>query len=253
VGALGVIDCPWIVCYFDGTLSLGAGSMNVVSRLVRQLKYATAEKLSGYEDRELVDVIFKKTKLFRPTERWTEVDGAATVLDFGGGCGIHYAMAQLPNVRWAVVETPAMVDRASEIATDRLRFFADVSEAAAWLGSVDVMHSNGALQYASEPETKLRELCTLGAKTMLWKRVALSDRLETDLQSSLLAHNGPGVVKGIKNKSITYALTRLPESLFLSCHARYRVAAHRRHHVELHRADDFRFEIASTDVQPRDL
>lgn len=48
---------------------------------------------------------------------------------------------------WAVVETPAMTARASELATDRLRFFTDIDGAAEWLGYVDVMHSNCALQY----------------------------------------------------------------------------------------------------------
>jgi hypothetical protein len=44
------------------------------------------------------------------------------VLDFGGACGLHYKQAQMPDVRRAVVETPAMVTRAAEIATDKLRF-----------------------------------------------------------------------------------------------------------------------------------
>src|SRR5665647_1540419 len=134
--------------------------MRMLSRIARQIRFAFAEKLEGYENPELVEVIFRKTKAFRPTEPWSEIDGAGTVLDFGGGCGIHYKMMQSPSVRWAVVETPAMVERASEIATDNLRFFASISDAAAWLGDIDVMHSSGALQYARDPAGALRELCS---------------------------------------------------------------------------------------------
>jgi hypothetical protein len=154
--------------------------MRLLSKIARQIRFAFAETLDGYENPELVEVIFQKTKVFRPTETWTEIDGARTVLDFGGGCGIHYKMMQSPSVRWAVVETPAMADRASEIATENLRFFSSISDAAAWLGVIDVMHSSGALQYARDPVGALRELCSLDAKVMLWKRVALSDKPETE-------------------------------------------------------------------------
>jgi putative methyltransferase (TIGR04325 family) len=111
--------------------------------------------------------------------------GASTVLDFGGACGLHYKLVsiQSPDIRWAVVETPAMVKRAAELATDKLQFFTSIDAAADWLGPVDVMHSNGALQYT--------QLCGLGAQTMVWDRVYLGER-ETEIQVSHLANNGPG-------------------------------------------------------------
>src|SRR5689334_22774276 len=91
------------------------------------------EKLEGYENSELVDVVFRKTLAYNPPkEDWPDLVGASTVLDFGGACGAHYKEAQhyTPDVRWAVVETPAMVRKASDIATDRLRFFTSIIEAA---------------------------------------------------------------------------------------------------------------------------
>jgi hypothetical protein len=45
-----------------------------------------------------------------------------------------------------VVETPALIKRATELATDQLQFFTDISEAQTWLDRIDVMHSNSALQ-----------------------------------------------------------------------------------------------------------
>lgn len=181
------------------------------------------QTIDGYEQAELVDVIFQKTKAFVPSGAWNAVGAASTVLDFGGGCGLHYKQANSATVRWAVVETPAMVARAKELATDRLRFFSDVVEAAAWLGPIDLMHSDGALQYVSEPAQKLNELCALQAKRMIWSRMALSDNsTEHETQSSFLGDNGPGKV-GIffKEKTVTYTKTKIPELVFLKAHHGY--------------------------------
>src|SRR5436190_21397150 len=98
----------------------------LVRRLRRKL-FPPREVIEGYEHDQLVETIFQKTKAYKPEGGWPLMAGASAVLDFGGGCGLHYKLAQLqsPNVRWAVVETPAMVRRASELVTDRLRFFSN--------------------------------------------------------------------------------------------------------------------------------
>jgi len=209
---------------------MGAGVSTIVNlfhRIRRKLK-PPAEKIHGYEDAELVNVIFKKTLAYDPPrEEWPDVLRATTVLDFGGACGAHYkeALHHVPDVRWAVVETPAMVGKASEIATDRLRFFTTVAQASAWLGPVDLMHSSGALQFAPEPETLLTELCGLGAKRMHWRRLVLSrDQVIREMQSSFLTDNGPGGIKGVQEKRVEYERIRVPENVFLDAHAgRYRL------------------------------
>lgn len=189
--------------------------------LTRLLRLLPAETLDGYENPELVEVIFQKTRAFRPTELWNET--AKTVLDFGGGCGLHYKCAG-PKVRWAVVETPAMVKRARELATDQLQFFTSIRAAADWLSEVEMMHSNGALQYTPDPEAALRELCALRAETMLWRRVQLSPGgTMVSVQTSRLVDNGPGKLSGVRDKKIRYTETRIPEQTFLSCHAGYRL------------------------------
>jgi hypothetical protein len=191
------------------------------------------EILDGYEQSELVEVIFQKTKAYKPDGDWPEMNGVSSVLDFGGGCGIHYKQANLPNVRWAVVETSAMVERAKELATDRLQFFSSIKDAADWLGPIDVMHSNGALQYAPDPEHKLKQLCELRAKKMLWYRLSLStDSIEREVQSSRLGDNGPGKIR-VKEKTVRYERTKIPEQVFL--------AAHRDYELTERGADWFRF------------
>ena len=64
--------------------------------------------IEGYENDELVETIFRKTVAYEPTGDWPLVAGVKTVIDFGGGSGLHYKLArqQSPDIRWAVVETP---------------------------------------------------------------------------------------------------------------------------------------------------
>lgn len=188
-----------------------------------------SETIHGYEQPELVEVIFQKTKAYRPNSKWNE--NAKTVLDFGGGCGLHYKEAAL-DAKWAVVETPAMVRRAKELATDQLQFFTNIDTAKNWLGQVDLMHSNGALQYTQKPEATLAELVSLHAKVMLWKRVGLSTGEEKSLQTSNLKDNGPGKIS-TKDKLVTYPVTRISETVF--------IAAHQGYHLVEQQGYDFRF------------
>jgi putative methyltransferase (TIGR04325 family) len=173
--------------------------------------------LSGYQDRRLVEVVFAKTIAFDPSSLWETPRHSAVehtilgvrhaaannpnrplrVLDFGGACGFHYrvARAAIPDLplQWAVVETPAMAERAAELSTEVLGFFADIDSALKWLGAVDLMHSLGAIEYVPDPERSVRELCALEAPTLLWSRMDLTDGATKQLvQRSRLADHGPG-------------------------------------------------------------
>jgi putative methyltransferase (TIGR04325 family) len=198
---------------------------------VRQLIAALRRRLSpiagtieGYEHPELVEVVFRKTIAYQPQAPWPEMIGVTSVLDFGGGCWLHYKQAQSPDVKWAVVETPAMIARASELATDNLRFFTSISDTANWLGSIDVMYSNSVLQYTPEPRQTLKQLCSLRAKKMLWERLSLSaDSVEREIQSSRLSDNGPCRLR-VKEKIMKYERIKLPEPEFLAAHSDYELA-----------------------------
>jgi putative methyltransferase (TIGR04325 family) len=197
----------------------------LLATIIRRLR-PPADVLNGYEQPELVEVVFRKTLAYIPDRDWPGIAGVTSVLDFGGGCGIHYKQAQLPDVRWAVVDTAMMVARASEIATDKLRFFSDISAAADWLGDIDVMHSNSALQYAPDPEQTLRQLCGLRARRMLWYRTLLAERAtESEVQSSFLSDNGPGRIALAKEKTVRYVRTKIAEREFLDAHTDYDLAA----------------------------
>ena len=192
--------------------------MNIIRR-IRSL-FPSSETIEGYEHPELVEVVFQKTKAYTPDSRWSET--AKTVLDFGGGCGLHYKEAGL-DARWAVVETAAMVARASELATDKLKFFTSIQAAAEWLETVDLVHSNGALQYTPDPCKTLNELVAIGADVMIWRRLAFSENAKTETQTSNLIDNGPGRIISARNKLVRYSVNKIPESEFIEAHGPYKL------------------------------
>lgn len=213
--------------------------LTALMRRLRRKLLPPREVIEGYEHDQLVETIFQKTIAFQPAGDWPLMANASSVLDFGGGCGLHYRQAQLqsPGIRWAVVETPAMARRASALATDRLRFFSDIAEAAAWLGAIDIMHSNGALQYTPDPLAVLETLCGLKARQMYWQRVLFSTGgAEQELQSSFLGDNGPGTLPVGEERIVKYVRTKIPEASFLN--------AHRGYHIVERGADWFHFRLS---------
>lgn len=192
----------------------------LISAVKRRL-FRPSETIEGYEQPELIDVIFRKTVAYQP-DKTLDIGAARSVLDFGGGCGLHYKEAGSPAVRWAVVETAAMVEKASQLSTQRLRFFTNINDATAWLGTIDLMHSNGALQCTPNPEQALLALCGLGAKKMNWSRLFLSNEPKQEIQSSFLGDNGPGSIS-VREKTVLYERKAISEAAFLSAHSQHQL------------------------------
>ncbi|MBW7965328.1 hypothetical protein [Bradyrhizobium sp. BR 10261] len=193
--------------------------------LARLLRLLPAKTLEGYEDPEFVSEILAKTIAASPRGQWPEIRGIRTVLDFGGACGIHYKLAKLqePLIRWAVVETPSMARAGSELATDRLQFFDSIDAAAKWLGEIDLMHSDGALQYTPAPAEIVRSLVGICAHRMQWRRLFLSERPTSEIQRSMLIENGPSF--RFSTKAVTYERKSLSRDEFRGAHRGYRVEA----------------------------
>lgn len=191
--------------------------------LRRLLNLLPSEILHGYEHPELIETVFRKTIAYEPCAPWPEMNGVDSVLDFGGACGRHYKEARQHSlaIRWAVVETPAMVARARELETRQLRFFTTINEACEWLGAVEIVHSNGALQYTPDPNATLRSLCDVRAKRMLWFRLLLGREIPK-MQISRLADNGPGNLRADRRK-ISYEQTPISEDSFLEAHRDYQL------------------------------
>ncbi|WKA26545.1 class I SAM-dependent methyltransferase [Bradyrhizobium roseum] len=217
--------------------------MSLIRRLRRKL-FPPGQAIEGYENEELVDTIFRKTVAYDPKGDWALVSDIKTVLDFGGGAGLHYKLARLqnPDIRWAVVETQAMVRRASELATDRLKFFSDIGPAADWLDDVDLMHSNGAIQYVPNPIEVVRSLCAVRPAAIVWRRVPTNDgEAEVrEMQTSFLSDNGPGSLPSASDKVVRYERHRIPAQPFLSAHEGYRMTERSSDPLE-RRTEQFRF------------
>lgn len=198
--------------------------MTFVQRVKRKL-FQPRETIHGYENRELVDTIFLKTIRYNPNGDWPLVAGLNTVLDFGGGAGLHYKLArqQSPDIHWAVVETPAMVQRAKEIATDRLMFFERIEQAAAWLGDVDLVHSNGAIQYVADALATVRTLCSVRPTALAWYRVPISDEIRREVQTSYLSDNGPGMSLTSNEKLVKYERNWICKQAFIQAHEGFRI------------------------------
>jgi hypothetical protein len=180
--------------------------------------------IEGYESEELVDSIFRKTIAFQARGNWPLVENVTTVLD-SGGPAVHYKTAcqQSPYIRWAVVETPAMVQRAKELGTDKLMFFERIEEAADWLGNIDLVHSNGAIQYVPDATETIGALCSVRPTAMAWHRVPISDDASTRIETSYLSVNGPGLSLASKEKLVRYERNWIPELAFIQAHEGFRI------------------------------
>ena len=213
-----------------------------VGRL-RRLLAAFAKPITGYESEALTELVYQKTLAFN---RITELDlgmgserlllalsialgerapgEPARVLDFGGACGVHYKIATLffPDVefRWAIVETPAVLQKSRSLGTASLKFYEDIASAKLWLGNVDLLNSNSALQYVEDPLRTTRQLLGLTPKVVLWERLMLSNgATHADQQRKMLFDHGPGVTPpGFKNRRVWHDITRLSRADFLAAH-----------------------------------
>src|SRR5260370_7911327 len=84
-----------------------------------------AETLDGYENPELIEMVYQKTLAYKPVGTWPDMVGASSVLDFGGACGLHYKMPtqRSPGIRGAVVQPPPILSKAPHLPPIPLPFF----------------------------------------------------------------------------------------------------------------------------------
>jgi putative methyltransferase (TIGR04325 family) len=210
------------------------------------LSYQDALKLctnDAYEDRELIEVVFKKTRRFleklksEPIPIWETAaysmisvvnpiieskTNKINVLDFGGACGAHYfilrSLIKDLKINWCVVETPTMVEYAKALETDEISFFDNFTEAIKKLGKVDLLHTSGTLQCVDDPRKYLAKILNCNAKWLLFNRLGLNklDRDIITIHSSRLSWNGIGELpEGHNDREVKYPFTFLSEAKFL--------------------------------------
>jgi putative methyltransferase (TIGR04325 family) len=183
----------------------------------------------GYNDSEIADVIAFKTaqpvdsRQLLPEQAVNSVlavgfaaaecpNRPLNVLDFGGGCGVHYfrvAAAMSIALRWAIVETPTMAERAAKLSQGRFGTFTEIEAAGRHLGKIDLVHASGAIPYVPDPIATLKELAELRPRFILLARFPCwGGRTMVSVQTSFLAENGIGPMPPhIKDRRIKFPVT----------------------------------------------
>ncbi|ULA68727.1 MAG: hypothetical protein LZF62_360130 [Nitrospira sp.] len=111
--------------------------------------------------------------------------GHLRVLDFGGSFGTTYRQFKAfvrPSVavRWHIVEQPRVVEAGqAEFADEALKFFHTLEEAAG-VEAPDVVLLSSVLQYVPNPYDLLRDICSLGAGSIVLARTPCA-RAEQDV------------------------------------------------------------------------
>lgn len=213
----------------------------------KYINYEEALKEStndAYEENELIEVIFKKTKIFKESlERdiiqiWETSayslfslinpiienyeSKKINVLDFGGACGAHYfhlrtLIDKRIKLNWLVVETDNMVKYAKELENDELKFSNNLKDINNYFEKVDLLHTSGTIQCVDDPHKYLNELLNLNSKWILFNRLGLNeiDRDVITLHKSKLSWNGIGKLpEGYKDRWIKYPFTFISEKEF---------------------------------------
>jgi len=208
----------------------------------------------GYEESDLLDVIAAKTQIFRDraeqhaavvsesdlhsllaltTSAMATEATSVRVLDFGGACGAHYynlrRLMPRHELRWAIVETPGMAERANGLAAGNSwpSAFSSVADATRALGgSVDLVHASGALQCTPDPQAALATLLEVRAPVLLLTRGAVTrgDRDVVAILESSLAANGPGPLPPhFQDRPLSFPFVFVSrERLLARLHAAYR-------------------------------
>jgi putative methyltransferase (TIGR04325 family) len=189
---------------------------------------------SGYEENNLVNVVYEKTRLYRDSllaqhPFVSEITSLRTliglslscrgnelnVIDFGGACGAHYFLSKIVfgekiKLRWHVVETTKMVSKAIGLQDGELKFFDSLSKAKSAFDRVDLVFTSGALQYVPRPYELLDQLANCTASNIFITRVGLSTMPKEliVIQKSNLSEHGPGLMpKGMLDGVVQFPVT----------------------------------------------
>jgi putative methyltransferase (TIGR04325 family) len=166
-------------CKTDGYSD--AGVVAKVSQQTRELR----QRVSGADAPSLDARVFQNLAATLVAMGET-AQAERSVLDFGGGLGIHYFhlrryLGRRSPLRWVVCETVPMAEEgAKNFASDELSFISTLEQAP---GPFDVLISSGALQCVPEPTETLVKHAALSSH-VLFNRLPLieSDRDRLTIQ-----------------------------------------------------------------------
>lgn len=162
-------------------------------------------------------------------------DGQLRVADFGGACGIHYFQFKkfaktfdlpLKQLRWHVIETEGMVQKASHFGNEELHFATNLE---ALPTTPDVIFSSSTLQYLPNPFDQLKKFVEMAPELIYLARTCLShlDHNLVTIQTTNLTQNGAGPVPaGFTDRLLSWPHTTISQALLEKLFARnYRLVA----------------------------
>lgn len=190
-------------------------------------------KSATYDDKSLTDVIVSKNRilkesledkkgynlnfvLLRPLIAFLNINKTEIhVLDLGGSAGTHFFIARrflskIEKFKWAVIETPSLVEAAKVFENEELQFFVEIESAKKHLGKIDLILASSVFQYMQDPLGELEKIINLDANWLFITRTALSknESTSTHIQKSRLKDNGPGPLPiGYVDREVEYPIT----------------------------------------------
>jgi putative methyltransferase (TIGR04325 family) len=206
--------------------------MELIEKIFPDFASALAECGDGYNDSDIAKVITFKTAEMKDGigMLWPEqltntilavgIAGAnltqrpLRVLDFGGGCGVHYfavKSAFVAPLHWAIVESRIMVNNAKAISAGQFEAYDQITAAVSALGCVDLVHASSTIQYVPEPTASLDALIGLGAPYFMLARFPIwTEQPIVGVQTTTLESNGIGPMPpDVSNRTVKYPITFL--------------------------------------------
>ena len=220
------------------------------ARVLRRLRPSPAMEAYGsydsalaasatYEDPGIVEVVSTKTEAFRRALHASSIKSVSSpqtiqnmfvlsyvsnsrpvdVLEIGGACGASFLELDrlLPGRirRWHVQETPAMAAAGRRLSRDaRLGFHDDLEAAVSQLESLDLVITQGSLQYLRDPLQALEDLLKLGFAYFYITRTDVGDGIDGPVitrQTSNLSAHGPGTIAvDFADRKTSVPLTLVP-------------------------------------------
>jgi putative methyltransferase (TIGR04325 family) len=196
-------------------MSYSRGRLSFFRRMASKSKRRlSTNHLVGYKNDYVVKAIVAKTELFKNRLAETtdisladlriislkglaNIDHGSTVLDFGGGAGVHYFTFKkiFPSIKikWIVVETTELAFKSKSLENNELLFTSSVKEAVKLSNHYDLIIANSSLQYCLDPIEQLNELINIRATYLYLARTIMNkEMIYRKTQESLLSKNGPG-------------------------------------------------------------
>jgi putative methyltransferase (TIGR04325 family) len=203
--------------------------MNHFKKLLNKIKFYylkskfilfNKKKNFSYNDLELNKYILSKTIEFRKRKikknlnylrtvnfiKFIKKKNITRVLDFGGGAGYHYFIAEklFPNLisKWIIIENKTMVHLCSNLTNSKNLFFQNSLKTH---HKVDIFFSSCAINYLNNPVNTFKKISKINCKYFYFTRMPLTSQkyIKYD-QYALLSENGPLESHAGKDKIVRF-------------------------------------------------